>query len=88
MRHFGDSCVQDVFMGSQFFPVFAPKYLAFRSQILLGFPNVLPWTQADEINASFGWSMRPGDAMRPLSLSLSFKKKQRKRNIPHKKIKE
>jgi hypothetical protein len=40
-------------------------------------PNFLALDASTELNASFGWSMRPGDAMHPLSLSQAGNKRHR-----------
>jgi hypothetical protein len=45
-------------------------------------PLFLFWTQAANLSASFNWSIRPGDAMRPLSVFLIGPKASKKRSAP------
>jgi hypothetical protein len=65
MRHYGGSASENGF---------SLPFLMFLLTVFFGshfFSSyILPWKQAAELNASFGWSMRPGNAQRPLSLSL------------------
>jgi hypothetical protein len=61
----GASSVQTIILLSH--DLFCPLKVLSGLKLLFLLPIVLPRTQAAKLNASFGWSMRPGDAMRPSS---------------------